>query len=484
MRQSCSSFLLLISLLICSSAFAQSARPSGAGGEVYLIPVKGMIDLGVARFIERGIREAEEAQSKLIIFDIKTFGGRLDAAVVIKDAIMATSLDTVGYINPRAISAGALIALSTDHIIVHPGGSIGAATPVMLTSAGETSPASEKEKSYVRAVFKSTAQEAGHSTLLAEAMVDEDVELVLTQKDGTRVILKSEEAKEQNLKVIKTVIKRGKLLTLTAEESIEVELAEAKAESISSILDIYKLGHAIVKEVRPNWAENLVRGLTHPVVASMLLTLGFMGLLLELYTPNWGIAGSIGILCLALFFGGKYLYGLANVGDILLFGIGLVLLILELFVIPGFGIAGISGIICLVAGVYLAFVAYPLPRYSWDVARTKDALYSIGISFIIVFGAFLISLRYMPKIKPLRRLILGYEEKASEGFSAPNPEILTAGKKGKSLTPLRPSGKALIDGRIVDVVTEGDFIPKNKDIKVVRVEGVRVIVTTEDGRNG
>lgn len=472
---------VFIGLLLCFPLFAQPTSPSGAEGRVYIVPVKGVIDLGLARFVERGIKEAEEGEGKAIIFDIKTFGGRVDAAVEIKDAIMATSLTTIGYINPRAISAGALIALSTNHIVVQPGGSIGAATPVMMTPTGQTMPASEKEKSFVRAVFKSTAQEAGHSPLLAEAMVDEDLELVLAEENGTKIVLTPKEAEEKNLKVIKNITQKGKLLTLTSEESMDVGLAEAKVENIPEILSIYQLENAEVKEVKANWAENLVRGLTHPLVASMLLTFGFMGLLLELYTPNWGIAGTIGILCLALFFGGKYLYGLANVGEILLFAIGLILLALEIFVIPGFGLAGVLGIICIVVAVYLAFVKHPLPRYSWDIARAKDAVYSIGISLFLLFIAFLVSLRYMPKMIPLKRLILGYEEKASEGFTAPDEKLLSLiDKRGRSLTHLRPSGKAEIDGKIVDVLTEGKYIPKNREIRVVKVEGARIVVIEDE----
>lgn len=474
--------LIFLSLLLFS-------HPTHSISEkVYVIPIKGVIDLGLSRFVERAVREAERNGARAIILEVNTFGGRVDAAVDIVDAISGlapqgeTPIETFAFVNPRAISAGALITLAAKHIIMAPGSSIGAATPVTLGPAGAgANPVGEKEVSFVRATFRSAAQRTGHSPNLAEAMVDPDIELYWGEVGGRKLILTTEELEKlkgegKEVKDLKTVIPKGKLLTLTDREALEYGLGENRVEKIEDILSLYGLTGATLTEIKVNWAEKIVRVLTHPIVSSLLLTVGLLGIIFELQMPGWGISGTIGATCLALFFGGRYLYGLANIGDILLFLVGAALILLELFVIPGFGIAGITGILFLLASIYLAFVKSPIPHYSWDMERFLTALTSMGVTLFSVLVITLVAFRFLPHAGLFSRLILAKSEERKEGFTASLNKEDLVGKEGKTLTKLRPAGKVTLGKEIIDVVAQGEFIDRGARVKVVEVEGNRVVV--------
>ena len=442
--------LLLFFSLICSYPQFLHAEE----GEVYVIPVHGMIDLGLASFVKRSVKEAETAGAKAIILDIKTYGGRVDAAVDIKDALSNLKMLTVAYVNPRAISAGALIALSCKHIIVAPGSMIGAASPIKIGFAGMSQKkGSEKEISFVRSAFRAAAEQNGHSPELAEAMVDPDIK-------------------------IKKITQKGKLVTLTGTEAIKIGLAENEAKSIDEILRLFGLDNLNIKKTSTNWAEHVVRFFTHPIVSSLLLTLGFLGLLFEIKTPGWGVGGTISVIFLALFFWGHYIVGLANTMDMLLFLIGIILLFTELFITTGFGFVGAGGILCILAGIYLALVKRPVPQFSWEFNLLNTALYTISGAILTSGAIFTLLLRALPKNKGLlSHLALSFSEKQEEGFNASPVEMHTlTGKRGVAHTKLRPTGKAMIDDRLWSVMTDGDFIEKGTEIIVEKVEGNRILV--------
>lgn len=401
---------------------------------VYLVPISGVIDLGLSPFIARIIKEAEPV-ADAIIFEINTFGGRVDAATQIKDAILNTHLLTIAYVNKRAISAGALIALSTKKIVMSPGSSIGAVEP---------KPTDEKSISYLKAEMASTAQQTGRPSKLAEAMVDKDIE-------------------------IEGLVKKGKLLTLSCEEALERKFAEDKALNINEVLKLYKLDKAKIIKVSPTWSERVVRFLTHPLVSSLLLSLGFLGLLSEFRTPTWGIAGTIGIICLALFFGSHFIAGLANWMNILLFIVGLVFIIAEIFFIPGFGIAGILGIICIALSLILSFKDY------------KTAAFTLSLTFVFMIISTILLFKYLPKTYSWGGLVLRSQESKEEGFLSSKGFDQYLDKEGYALTPLHPSGSCLIEGRRLDVITQGDFLSANTRIKVVRIEGSKIVVDKIEG---
>jgi membrane-bound serine protease (ClpP class) len=443
-------FLLLMGLLLTSPAeiFCYPEK------DVYVIPIRGVIDLGLSSFVRRVVREAEEKKTQCIILELETFGGRVDAATEIRDSLFESDIKTIAFVNKRAISAGALISLACEHIVMAPGSTIGAATPVAIApGTAQIQPSDEKTISYVRKEFKATAERNNHPTTLAEAMVDPDVE-------------------------IEGVIEKGKLLTLTTEEALKLKLAEHKVSEIGEILNLYGLGNAQVVRAEITWSENLVRFLTHPVVSGLLLTFGLLGIFFELRIPGWGVSGTIGLVCLALFFGAQYMVGLARWIEPLLFLVGAVLLSVEIFIVPGFGITGVSGILLIVASLFLALVKHPMPKTPIDVSRLVQATYVVGASLIGTFLIAIFSFRLMPKIPLLSRLILTSDEKREKGFRSTSVELeKLTGKLGVALTMLRPVGKAQFGDVILDVVTEGELIEKGRQVEVIKVEGNRIVVS-------
>ncbi|MEO8324802.1 MAG: ATP-dependent Clp protease proteolytic subunit, partial [Nitrospirota bacterium] len=287
---------------------------------VFVVPIEGVIDLGLAPFVQRVLTEAESTGAKAVILVINTFGGRVDAAVLIRDALLESKTPTVAFINKRAISAGALISLASGKIVMAEGSTIGAATPVQIGLPGTPAqPVEEKTVSYMRKEFRATAEKRNRPPLIAEAMVDADVE-------------------------IPDLIEKSKLLTLTTKEALQVNIADFQANSLEAVLQSLNLADAEIVYASETWAESLVRFLTHPVVSSLLMSVGILGIMFEMRVPGFGVPGALGLICLALFFWGHGLVQLAGLEEFLLVGLGLILVGLEIFVIPGFGISGILGI--------------------------------------------------------------------------------------------------------------------------------------------
>ena len=472
------------------------------GREVYVIPIQDrkifMIDLGLSSFVQRAVQEAEQAGAEAIILKIRTFGGRVDAAVDIKDTLFETDIKTIAFVEGRAISAGALIALSCQSIVMSPGSVIGAATPVSFSpvpSGEKPQPANEKAVSVIRAEFKSTAERNHHPAKLAEAMVDPDIELIAVTLEGEMHILTPEEVEERKEELGEEKVRvervdipegfsQGKLLTLTADEAVRFKLASHKASQLEEILPHYGLEGASLVRVPITWSENMVRFLTHPIVSGLLLTLGMLGLIFELRIPGWGVGGTIGLICLALFFGAHYLAGMAGWARVMvpiLFLLGVTLLLLEVLVIPGFGIAGIGGTIFIVASVFFTLIEHPLPTFPGAAEQWQQALYIVSLSFISVFVITVLSLRFLPQSRLWRkishRVVLTSIQETGLGFrGTPSAWGNFLGKEGKALTILRPAGRAIFGEDILDVVTEGDYINQDSPVRVARVEGNRIVV--------
>jgi len=240
---------------------------------VYVVPVEGVIDLGLAPFITRVLDEAQGESAAAVILGINTFGGRVDAAVLIRDALLRTPVRTIAFVNKRAISAGALIGLAATTIAIAEGGTIGAATPVTIGApGGPAQPVEEKTVSYMRKEFRATAEARKRPPLLAEAMVDADVE-------------------------VPGLSEKGKLLTLTTDEALEHKVADLRADTLTALLDAVDLGDAEIRRLPQTWAETLVRILTHPVLSSLLLSIGVLGLIVEVQTPGVGLPGGLGLAC-------------------------------------------------------------------------------------------------------------------------------------------------------------------------------------------
>lgn len=429
----------LIALLFVVSAFAQQKK-------VYIAYIDGEIDLGLAPYVTRVINEAEENNADAIIFKVNTFGGRVDAATQIKDAILSSKVLTIAYVNNRAISAGALITLSCNKIVMVPGSSIGAATVVDETGQKQ----SEKYQSYMRSEMRSTAERNGRRTDIAEGMVDERI-------------------------VVEGLDDSTKLITLTSEEAFKYRIADTVITDFDDLLSAFNLKNAEEVSISSNWAEAVVRFLNNPIVSSILIMIGFFGLMAEIKSPGWGVAGTAALISLTLFFGSSYILQLASILEILLFVIGLGLLLAEIFIVPGFGITGISGIILIFASIFLAMLG---SKPFIDMEAVSFAIIQLsGAMLFALIGMFFL-VKYLPKSTAFNKLVLSESEHAEKGFvSYPSDKDLV-NKAGIAFTTLRPGGTAEIDGRRIDVVADSEFIQQGTKIKVLRVEGIKVVVTS------
>ena len=432
------------------------ALGDGDGGAVLLIPIDGTIDLGLAPFVSRAI--AEHPDIDAIILDINTFGGRVDAAVQIRDAVLAAEAPVVAWVHPRAISAGALISLASDTLVFSPGGSMGAATPIQV-DGGEAVAVGEKMTSYMRTEMRTTAEATDRNGLLAEAMVDRTI-------------------------VVPGVIDGEKLLTASTDLAVRVGLADGVAADLDDLLGQLGLGGAEVTTAASSWSEDLARILTEPTLSGLLMSLGFLGIMVELYTPGFGWAGGVGVICLATFFAGHMVADLAGWEEVMLLSVGVVALLVEVFVIPGFGVVGVVGLAFIIAGLALSLTGLPLD-VSWDGGGLLDALQRVVVSLTgavvgLVLLAQFIPVRMLPSWLVLRATI-GEQHDAVGGdpdfHSAPSRAQLV-GLPGVAETALRPSGKARIGGALVDVVSESAFIQPGTPITVLAVEDMRVVVAS------
>lgn len=442
-------------LLIVLAGLAQWALTAAAQEPrrfVYRVVVDGTIDLGLAPFVARVLEQADREGARAVVLDINTFGGRVDAAVLIRDALLKARVPTIAFVNPRAISAGALITLAAEKVAMADGGTIGAATPVSAGAPGAAAqPVAEKTVSYLRKEFRATAEARKRPPMVAEAMVDADVQI-----DG--------------------LIDKGKLLTLTTAEAIERGIADVRADTLGAALKAFGHEGVEVREAAPTWAESLVRFLTNPIVSSLLMTVGIIGLITEIRTPGLGAPGAIGVASLALFFWGHWLVQLAGFEELLLVATGLTLVLVEVFLTPGFGVAGILGLAALVTGLGASLVG---SGATWDHAL--GAVWQAVISLIAALIGTLLLLRWLPRLPWGRRLVLASDLAAGQGWaSAPEADRARIGLRGTTVTPLHPSGLAHLGDERVDVVSEGEFIDSGKSIEVVRVDGNRVVVREVD----
>ena len=424
---------------------------------VYRVPIDGIIDLGLPPFIERAIEEAENNNAKAIVFDINTFGGRVDAATQIKDAILGSEILTIAFINRRAISAGALISLSCEKIYMTGGGLIGAATAVDMSGKK----GSEKVISFMREEMASTAEKRGRSKEIARGMVDEELFFSHLVLNGDSIEVKDIEGR-----------KEGKLISLTTDQALKYHIADGTAETFDALLDSLGYGETIIVESSENWSEAVVRFLTNPVVASLLTTFGFLGILFELQSPGWGIPGFVGLTCLVLSLSASYIAKLATMSDMIFIMGGLALLLLEILVIPGFGVAGIGGIGLLIYGLYLLLLP-DVPVGDEILSQATDGLL-IGI-FGGIIGLYFLG-RLMIKTKFWEQLTAPNVQKKEDGYTNTFGWESLRGESGISDTDLHPSGWVNVADQRVFVVSEGDFIEKGTAVKVMSVDGNRIVV--------
>lgn len=451
-------FHAVLCAIVCSfilQSFYTAYSAESSTKRVYKIAIEGTIDRGLAPYIER-ILQKEAANADAVILEINTLGGLVDSAIQIRDALLNTSITTIAFINKRAISAGALISLAAKHIVMTPGATIGAATPIQLDITGQGNPVSEKYVSYFRTEMRATAEKNGRRGDIAEAMVDADYE-------------------------IEGISEKGKLLTLTTADALKYGIADYEVTNFAEVLAKFDLSGAEIITAQINWAERIVRFLTNPLISLLLMAGGFIGLFIEFKTPGFGIGGTLGIICLGLFFWGHFLVRLAGWEELILFTAGVVLLLIEILVIPGFGVVGILGIIAILTSLALSLVGR-FELLTWQdiqVALSKVTAALIGSIILAV-----VLLKFFPRTSLGKQVILKSTQESKAGYVAQTPdrhELI--GMTGITLTPLHPSGIMLLNNARYDVVSEGSFIEKNAQVNVINVEGARIVVRQIDENN-
>jgi membrane-bound serine protease (ClpP class) len=399
------------------------------GSPVVVVPITGTVDDGMAHLVQRSVDEANDEHARAIVLDVNSPGGLVEAAFLIRDALFSAQEPVFAYVGERAYSAAALITLSASRIVMAPGASIGAAEPI---------PATVKTISALRAEFESTAQRNHYDSKVAGAMVDKNVDLPQYKRSGT-------------------------ILTLNTDDAVRAGIAGGTASSLDAALAKFGLSGAPRVSESFSWAESIARFATDPIVSGLLLTLGMLGLLIEMQTMH-GISGIIGVGALALFFGSHVYAGFSNGLVVVLAVLGILGILWELHVVPGHGLPGILGGVALLVAVLLAF----------GTPFLFVGVETIATAIVLTVIAFTLTVRAVPQNAWAHRLALV----AAQGpeYVASGDYRMLRGRTGTAVSYLRPAGIASIDGRRVDVLTEGEFIAQGTPIRVVRVEGARVFV--------
>lgn len=430
-------FFLLLFCFTTIFSYSQSSK-------IYIGKIDGDIDLGLVPYVKRTISEAEKDKAGLIIFKINTFGGRVDAATQLKDAIINSKVKTVAFIDKRAISAGALISLSCEKIVMVPGASIGASTVVDQTGKKQA----EKYQSYMRSEMRATAEKNGRPAEIAEGMVDERI-------------------------VVKGLVDSTQLITLTSDEALKYKIADFKISTVEEVLDSLGIKNAETVSIESNWAEVFVRFINNPVISSLLIMIGLVGLFTEVKSPGWGVPGTAGIVALILFFGAGYILEIASALEIIIFIIGITLLLIEFFVVPGFGIFGISGILLIIVSLFLGLIS-DFPVINFEII--EEAVIQLAVTLILSLLIILTLWKYLPKTKMFKKLVLDDNIDATSGYTTDEKYNYLMDKEGIAHTDLRPAGTAVFENKKIDVVTEGDYIEKNNNVKVIHIEGSKIVV--------
>lgn len=442
---------IILSLMmswLALSAFAENKA------KIYLFKVEEDISQPAVMRVEKALEKAKENNSDLVIMQLNTFGGELAAADKIRTMLLQSEIPIWAYINNNAASAGALISIACERIYMHSGSSIGAAT--VVNQSGEVQP--DKYQSYMRSLMRTTAEARGRRPDIAEAMVDPDIE-------------------------VKDIIDSGKVLTFTTEEAIANNYCEGQAESIAELLKITNITNYTIEEQHYTLVEKMINFLINPMISGLLIMLIIGGIYFEFQSPGIGFPLAMAILGALLYFAPLYLEGLAANWEIIIFIVGLLLLAIEIFLFPGFGIAGIGGIICIVGGLALSLIGNV--GFDFSIVPSSDMIQSFSIVIISVSIAFPLAIWLGKKMFTNNvfgdKLALAIEQKSSEGYTVSQPEFNSLiGEEGVAETILRPSGKVRIANDIYDAVAQISYIERGEKIVVVEHENSNLVVTKID----
>jgi len=473
--------------IIAICGYGNMALSQQKPANVYVIPISGDVEPGMAAFLKRALNDVPDTADTVIVVEMNTFGGRVDSALEMVDALInVKNAKTIAFVAEKAISAGALISLACNKLVMKNNTTIGDCAPITYSKEGPKM-MGEKFQSPLRAKFRTLARRNGYPAVLAEAMVTADMEVYRVKLDGKLVYMDAQEYqdlgkdRQDSITSKKTVVAKGELLTMDDSEAHDLGFSSMSVAGFEEMLTQLKLSDRPITRIKESWSEGLVSliGKLSPI----LMLIGLGSLYTEIKSPGFGVPGIVGILCLSLVFFNQYLVGLADYTELLIIVTGLVLMGFELFVLPGFGISGIAGIICISVGLLLSLQDFviPDPNLPWE----KEILISNMLSVLsAVLGSFLLALFILRYIFPrLSKTIQGpylATTLADARLDLPMASTLQAGQTGTAITQLRPSGKADIDGERYDVVTQGDFVPKGSRIRVATIKRTRIVVVRID----
>ncbi|MFA5553704.1 MAG: NfeD family protein [Phycisphaerae bacterium] len=481
------------------------AEPNAAIKEhkAAIIVCKGLIDDGLYKSIRRRTQEALDMGAEYLIYEIETYGGLLQAADDIAKYFIlevGKKAHTVAYINTEAISAGAMISVSCQDIIMRENTTIGDCAPIAMGQAIE-GVEREKMESFTRAAFDRASEANGYPQALLRAMVSIQIAVyriknLQTQQyeffEGERL------PRDPNLYDLdnkELIVKDDEILTLTASRAFEYGIARAVVKDIDEAIAYLSQrdGVKISKDpvvLTTNWSEEMVRLINSPAVVGVLFLIALLGIYIELNTPGVGLPGLVAVTCFAIIIGSKYLIGLANWVEVAVFVIGIILLLVEFFILPGFGIAGILGIICIIAGLFGMLVRNQPHEIPWPQTPVDWQIFTDGaLGLLIGFVAFLVIAalltKFLPKFSAFSGLALeptpaktGQEYEVSSTSVQGQANQLKVGDVGQTLTMLRPTGKAKFGDSVVEVLCKGEFLDKGTKVEIIEIKGNRVIVRT------
>ncbi len=509
--------MALVALLLAAASLGAAEQPEPADTKpaVAIVPITGVITDVTHDFIVGSVKDARAKGAEVIVFELDTPGGLVSSAMKICQYIKNLDERTVAWVNPNAYSAGSMIAVACNEIVMAKFSSIGDSAPIMVgpggvQEIGETERA--KQESPILKEFRESAELNGYPKALVEGMVRlgpaiywienpatgekafvKETELGFYGLEPADIVDKTDKPAEPNAsgwRMIRKVHEASELVTLGRKEAIEYGFASRVVNDYGELAEHLGVSEDAIVQYQPTWSERLAAVLSNPVFRGLLLIIILIAGYMELQTPGLGVAGAAALIGLALFLGGPMVAGLASVFDVALVIAGILLLAIELFVIPGFGFMGVAGLLCMFTGIVMSFVGpepgRPLvPQLPYSLKQLETGVLVVLTSGVISVIIIAVLARFLGTLPLINKLILSTEQQAGGGRAVVSAGVggtgepvtdLSVGETGVALGDLRPSGKAEFHQRVYDVNTAGGWIGTGAEVRVAEVTGSRIVV--------
>ncbi|GGF17852.1 NfeD family protein [Echinicola rosea] len=439
----------LCSFLLLSHFHLLATTDSLSIKKVYVLEIQDNIDPRMNRKVQLALEEASVVGADILLIHMDTYGGAVNDADDIRTMLLEANIPTISFIDKDAASAGALISIACDSIYMAPGASIGAAT-VVMGGSGEAAP--DKYQSYMRSMMRSTAEANGRDPKIAEAMVDEKL-------------------------VIEGITEEGSVITFSVSEAIKNGFCEAEVRSIDEAIKQFGIQDYELIEHEMSIVEQIISIFLNPAISGFLILIIIGGIYFEIQTPGIGFPLAAAVTAVILYFIPYYLTGLTENWEIIVFVLGIILLALELFVIPGFGVAGILGIVCILTGLTLGML--PNDVFDFSFVPSEElfaALVTVILASVLAIGGIFMLAPKVNEWKAFSKITLTTTQKKEDGYTSYwySDDLLQ--KEGTAHTRLMPSGKILIDDQLYDAHSRGEFIDQGEKIKVISTEGTSLKV--------